>query len=191
MKHNLYVLRGRQKKRRNKKWLHRPCLLGARKGGGTAMQPLRSLGFRTKGDKIRSGYISLAVWGPKSGHNSYITPAISGVPRIGDKITSNCITPRRPKLGGSATQPLSCQGLPNKGAKTKMVLAPMPSWEPGVRLKCNVTSIFWGVAKKGEEIRSGYIALAFLGAEKGAEWLCNPYVLGSCAQKEIKSKVAT
>ena len=106
------------------------------------MQPLRSLGFRTKGEKIRSGYISPALWVPKSGRNSYVTLAISGVPRIGDKITSKCITPRRPKLGGIATQPSSSQRLPNKGTKTEMVLAPMPSWEAGLGLKCNVASIF-------------------------------------------------
>ena len=106
------------------------------------MQPLRSWELRTNRDKIRSGYISPAVCGHKSGRNGYITPAISGVPTIGDKITSNCITPRRPELGGIATQPLSFQGLPNKGAKTEMVLARMPSREPAVGLKSNVTSLF-------------------------------------------------
>ena len=83
------------------------------------MQPLRSWEFRTKGDEIKSGYISPALWGPKIGQNSYVTPAISGVPRIGDKITNNCITPRHPKLGGIATQPLAWQGVPIKGQKQK------------------------------------------------------------------------
>ena len=84
-----------------------------------ATQPLRSLGFRTKGDEIKTGYMSPALWGPKIGQNSYVTPAISGVPRIGDKITSDCITPRRPKLGGIAPQPSSSQGVPIKGQKQK------------------------------------------------------------------------
>ena len=191
MQRNLYFLRGRQKKRRNNKWLHHPCLLGCREGGGTATQPLRSLGFHTKGDKIRRCYISPAFWGAQRWAECYINPAISGVPRMGDRITSSCITPRRPKLGGIATQPSSFHRLAGKGATTQVVLAPLPSSEPGLGHKCNVTTILSGFAKTREKIRSGYITTAFLGAEKGQERLRNTTSLRGFAQKEIKLEVAT
>ena len=118
------------------------ALLGAEKGAERLCNPYVPGSCAQKEMKSKLATSAMPYGGPKSGQNSHITPAISGVPTIGDKITSNCMTPRRPKLGGIATQPSSSQGLPNKGAKTEMVLAPMPSWEPGVGHKCDVTCIF-------------------------------------------------
>ena len=43
-----------------------------------------------------------------------------------------------------------------------------------------MTHAFSGVPNKGETIRSGCLTLAFSGAQKRAELLHNPYILGSC-----------
>ena len=47
----------------NQKWLPHPCLLGGPKEGGNAMSPLHSRGSPTKGNKIKSGSLTLAFSG--------------------------------------------------------------------------------------------------------------------------------
>ena len=148
MQRNLHCLRGRQKKGENKEWLHHPCFLGGQKGGATTRRPMRSWGFSTNGNEIKSGYISPAFSGAKSGRNSYVAPVISGVRRIARRtIISNYNTPWRPKLGGIATQPSSSQGFPEK-------------------------------ANLGDKIESSCITMTFSLAKKWAKMLCDPYVPG-------------
>ena len=59
----------------NQKWLPHPCLLGGPKDGGNATSTLHSRGSPTKGNKIRSGFLTLRSRGPKSlGHANYPPP---------------------------------------------------------------------------------------------------------------------
>ena len=52
----------------------------------------------------------------------------------------------------------------------------MPSRGPKSGRNCYVTPAFSGVPSKEDKIRSGYITLAFSGAQKRAEMRCNPDV---------------
>ena len=61
-----------------------------------------------------------------------------------------------------------------------MAAPPLPSLGPKRGRNCYVTSTFSGIpnAKRGEKIRSGYLTPAFSGAQKRAEVLRNPCILG-------------
>ena len=61
-----------------------------------------------------------------------------------------------------------------------MATSPLPSRGPKRGRNCYVTPAFSGVpnAKRWEKIRSGYLTLAFSGAQKRAELLRNPCILG-------------
>ena len=61
-----------------------------------------------------------------------------------------------------------------------MTTSPLPFREPKRGQNCYVTPAFSGIpnAKRGDKIRSGYLTLAFCGAQKRAELLRNPCILG-------------
>ena len=61
-----------------------------------------------------------------------------------------------------------------------MATSHLPSWGPQMGRDCQVTSAFSAIpnTKHGEKIGSGYLTPAFLRAQKGAELLRNPCVLG-------------
>ena len=61
-----------------------------------------------------------------------------------------------------------------------MVASPLPSRGPKRARKCYVIPAFSGVpnAKRGEKIRSGCLTPAVLGAQKRAEVLRNPCIIG-------------
>ena len=61
-----------------------------------------------------------------------------------------------------------------------MATSPLPSRGPKRGRNCYVTPAFSGIpnAKRGEKIRSGYLTLAFSGAQKRAEVLHNLCILG-------------
>ena len=61
-----------------------------------------------------------------------------------------------------------------------MPTSPLPSPERRRGRKCYVTSAFPGVPgeKRREKIKSGYLTPAFSGAQKRAEVLRNPCILG-------------
>ena len=61
-----------------------------------------------------------------------------------------------------------------------MATTPLPSLGPKRGGNCYVTPTFTGIpnAKRGKKIRSGYLTRAFLGAQKRAELLRNPCILG-------------
>ena len=62
-----------------------------------------------------------------------------------------------------------------------MTTSPLPSPGPKRGRNCYVTPAFSGIpnAKRGEKIRSGYLTLAFSGAQKRAKLLRNPCILGN------------
>ena len=139
--------------------------------------------------------------GPKRGRKCYVTPAFSGIPNAkrGDKIRSGshpCIL-WNPKKGGIATQSLHSRGsqTPSSGRKSKMATSPLPSHKPKGGRNCYVTPAFSGIpnAKRGNIIRSGYLSPAFSEAQKRAELLRNPCILGDpqCQARGQKSEVAS
>ena len=127
------------------KWaevLHHPCILG---------------GTPTRGQSQR--------WST-SWRKCYITPALSGVPKHGDKVKGG------PQVGGSATSPLRSRGSPNKGTKSMVAhqwaeLLHRPcvlggpqtrgqrqGWHTSGR-KCYITPAFSGVPKQGDKVNGG------------------------------------
>ena len=88
--------------------------------------------------------------------------------------------------------PLHSLGDPqHKGTKSEVKSSPLPSRGPKRGRKCYVTPAFSGIpnAKRGEqdqkrsptkgkEIRSGCLTPTFLGAQKRAEMLRHPCILG-------------
>ena len=61
-----------------------------------------------------------------------------------------------------------------------MTTPTLPLRGPKKRRNCYITPAFSGIpnAKRGDKIRSGYLIPAFSGAEKRAELLRNPCILG-------------
>ena len=67
-----------------------------------------------------------------------------------------------------------------------MATSPLPSWGRRSERNCYVTAAFSGVPQKGDKIRRGYITPAFSGAQKWAERLHNPCLLGGPQKKGTK-----
>ena len=70
--------------------------------------------------------------------------------------------------------------MPSAGRKSDVATSPLPSQGFKRRRNCYVTRAFSGIpnAKLGEKIRSGSLTPAFSGAQKKAELLRNPCILG-------------
>ena len=68
----------------------------------------------------------------------------------------------------------------HRGTKSELAASTLPSRGPKRGRKCYVTPAFLGIPNKGEQnkIRSGYLTPAFFGAQKRAEMLCHPCILG-------------
>ena len=140
--------------------------------------------------------------GPKRGRNCYVTPAFSGIPnaKLEDKTTSGYLT-----LAFSGAQKKAellrnpyILGDPQRqarGQKSELATSPLPSRGPKRGRNCYVTPAFTGIpnAKRGKKIRSGYLTFAFSGAQKRAELLRNPYILGDPQRQARgqKSELAT
>ena len=160
-------------------------------GGTTATSRLRSRRPLYKGQK--------QTW-PTKGRNSYITTAISGVPKQGERGKSG------PQGGGSAMPSLRSRESPNKGTKAKVAqkwaqvlhhhcILRGPETRGQRGRKCYITPAVLGVPKQRDKVKSGppkgrkcYITPAFLGvpnygtklkvAPRWAEMGRHPCVLG-------------
>ena len=84
-----------------------------------------------------------------------------------------------PKQGGTATECMRSWGSGKKGTKKIVAASRLPSQGRKRGWYCYVTRGFSGVHKQRDKIRSGCLNPAFLGAQKRAELLHNPYVLGA------------
>ena len=228
--------------------LRHPCILGDPQHRGTklkvAASPLSSrrpnrgrkcyitpafLGIPNIGDKVKSGCLTLAFSGaqkraeklrhqcilgdpqhrvykskvatsplpfrgPKRGRKCYITPAFLGIPNIGDKnkkwLPHPCLL-GGPKEGQNATSPVHSLGSPtpsvaskirsgpqHRGTKLKVAASPLPSRGPKRGRKCYITPAFLGIPNIGDKVKSGCLTLAFSGAQKRAEMLRHPCILG-------------
>ena len=178
---NPCVLGGPLKRGQNQKWPHHPYLLGGPQMGDFATLPLRSHGPLEKGTKSETATSPLPSQGPTIGQNCYATLAFSGVPWRGDKIRSGYITPAfsgAHKWAEVLHNPCVLRGCQNRAAKSEVATSPLPSRGPTSGQNCYVILAFLGVANKGEKIRSDYITLALSGAQKWAELLRHPCVLG-------------
>ena len=137
----------------NQKWLPHPCILGGPKESGIATEPLHSRGSQTpsSGTKIRSGYL---------------TPAFSGAQKRAELLRNPCI------LGNPKRQA--------RGQHQKWLPHPRILRGPKRGRNCYITPALSGIpiAKLGDKIRSGFLTLAFPGAQKRAELLRNLCILG-------------
>ena len=170
----------------NQKWLPHPCLLGGPKEGGNATAPLQSRGSPTPsaGSKVKSGYLTLAFlgaqkraemlrhpciigdrqrqawgaksevatsplpsWGPKRGRKCYITPALSGVPNAKHGKQNQKWLPHPCLLEG-----------PTEGGNATSPLHSRRSPTPSA----------------GSKVRSGYLTLVLLRAQKRAKMVRHP-----------------
>ena len=140
-----------KREEQNRKWLPHLALSGAQKRGGNAMSPLHSRGSPTPsaGNKMRSGCF---------------TPALLGAQKRAGMLCHPCI------LGGPQRQA--------RGTKSKVAASPLPYWGPKRGRKCYAALAFWGVPNKGEQSEKWLPTPAFSGAQKRAEMLRHPCILG-------------
>ena len=132
----------RQAQGQNQKWLPQPCLLGGREEGGIATDPLHSRGSPTKGNKIRSAYLTPAFSGARTGRISYAT-------RVPNAKRQDKIRSARPIPASSGAQkrvellrnPCNLRGPESQGGRLQLVLMRRPpsylskrgGVQPGVR----------------------------------------------------------
>ena len=147
----------------NQRWLPQPCILVGTKEGGNAMSPLHSWGSPTPsaGMKIRKG--------PKRGRKCYLRcpqrqalgAKLDVVPNKGVHkqkwLPHPCFLRSHPK-SANATSPVHSRGSPMSSAGRKIRNVPQ---------------------KTRNKIGSGCLTPAFLGAQKRAEMLPQPCLVGS------------
>ena len=121
---------------------------------------------QAQGAKSEVATSPLPSRGPKRGRKCYVTPAFSGVPNAKRGEHNQKWLPHLCLLKG-----------PKEGGNATSSLHSAGSPTPSIRSK----------------IRSGYVTLAFSGAQRRAEMLRNPYVLGGPQRQArgAKSEVAT
>ena len=135
---------------------------------------------KTKGDKIRSWYLTPAFSGADKWTEMLRHPYILGDPQNkggqNQKWVPHACSLRGPQVGGNATSPLNTPGSPKqRGTKSEMGTSPMLSWGPTRGRKYYVTPTYSGIPKaSGDKIRSGRLPLAFSGAHKWVEMLRQP-----------------
>ena len=172
--------------------LRHPCILGVPQLRGTNLKVVAP---------------SLPSWGPKRGRKCYITLAFLGIPNVGDKnqkwLPHPCLV-GGPGEGPIAMSPVHSRGSPTpstwrkfksgplqKGTKSKVAASPLPCRGPRRGPNCYVTRAFSGIPNakhvaqiqnwpptKGNKIKSGCLTPFFLEAQKRAEMLHHPCMLG-------------
>ena len=145
----------RQGRGENQKRIYHPCLVGGPEEGPIVRNP-RDLGGGGGGNAKCGGE-------SKSGH---ITPAFSG----------------NQKGAQMATSPVYSLGsaMPSTGRKSEVAASPLPSQGPKRGRNCYATPALSEVpnANRRGKIRNGYLTLIQLGAQKRAELLSNPCIIG-------------
>ena len=158
-----------------------------------AASPLHSRGPKLREPKSELAASTMPSGGPKSGRKCYVTPAFSGVPNKGEHyqnwLPQPCLLGGR-KVGGSAASPLNSRGSPSKENFFELAASTTPSRGPKRGRKCYVTAAFWGVPNKGEQIQNWLPQPCLLGAQKWAEVLLHPCILGGPQQRGTKSELA-
>ena len=175
---NVYFLGGHQKRRKGISSYITRTLLGAKKGWERIHKPCVLECSAQKGIQSDVGLSPLLSRGPKSGRNSYITPAISGVTGKGDESQVVASPFGAQKWVELLPNPGLLRGSPKKGTKSEVVASPLPSREPRNGHICYATPMFSWVLEGGDKIRSGNTTTGFSGAKNRVDWLHNPYLLG-------------
>ena len=156
-------------------------------GHGGYLTPAISGVPKKRGETIRSDYLTLAFAGAQKRAELLPNPCILGDPQRQARGENQRWLPHPcllggPKVGRSATQPLYSRRsrTPSAGRKSEVATSPLPSRGAKSGRKCYATPLFSGIPKatRGEKIRSGYLTDAFSGAQKRAELLRNPCILG-------------
>ena len=128
-----------------------------------------------RGTKSEVATSPVPAQGTKRGRKCDVSAAFSGSPNIGEQ-NHNCLPHpcllAGPKKGRNAMSPLHSQGspTPRQGVKSEVVL--------------------WS-STKGNKIKRGLLTRAFMGAQKRAEMLRLPCILGNPQHRGTKSEVAT
>ena len=164
----------------NDKWLPHPCLL-------YITLAFSEVPNAKRGDKIRSGYFTLAFSGAQKRaemlHHPYSLGGLQCQARGENQkwLPHPCLL-GDPEEGGGGTSSLHSRGsaMPSPEKESEVATSDVPSRGPRKVWKCYVTPAFLGVpsTKHGDQIRSGYLTPAFSGAQKRAEGLCHPCILG-------------
>ena len=142
---------------------------------------------------------------PKRGQKGYLTVAFSGIPdaksgeqnqkccRTKEEIIRKAASPlpsRKPTRGGKCYVTLAFSGIPNKEEQSQNDLPP-PCLLGGPKQGGNATSPLHSrgspAPSKGSKIRMGFLTPTFSGAQKMAEMLRHPCILGDPQQRGTKS----
>ena len=201
---------GRLGPKRGRKCYVTPAFLGVPNKGGQNQKSKSTLGVTMmlleskRGFKDCPGFLnSTGKLGPKRGRKCYVTPAFSGVPNKGGRNQKSKST-----LGVTMMLLVSkrgfkdCPGFLNSTRRLG----------PKRRRKCYVTPAFSGVPNKGGQNQKSKSTLGGhhdaprikawiqrlsrfpqwhrkVGAQKRAEMLCHPCILGCPQQRRMKSEI--
>ena len=137
--------------------------------------------------KIRIGSLTPAFSGAQKWAELLRNPCFIGGPQRQARghnqnwLPHPCLL-RGAKVGGIATQPVRSLGSPRPSAasKSECAASPLPFLGPKSGRNCYATPELSGVpnAKSGEKFRIGCLPSAFSGAQKWAELLRTPCILG-------------
>ena len=171
--------------------LDHPCILG---------DP------QLRGTKLKVAAPPLPSRGPKRGRKCYITLAFLGIPNVGDK--NQKWLPHPCLVGGLGEGPIAMstvhsRGSPTpstgrkfksgplqRGTKSKVAASPLSSRRPKRGRKCYITPACSGIPNLGDKNQKRLPHLCFSGAQKRAEMLHHPCILGDPQLRGRKSKVA-
>ena len=158
------------------------------------MSPLHCRVSSTKGNKIRSGCLTLAFSGAQKRAEVVHHPCILGGPqqrRTKSEVAASPLPFQGTKRGHKCyiTRPFS--GVPNKRVP-KQKWMPHPCLLKGPKEGGNETAPLHspGSPTKVNKIINGCLTLAFSRAQERAEMLCHAYIVGCPPQRGTKSKVA-
>ena len=178
----------------NQKWLPHPYLLGGPKEGGNATSLLNSGGSATNRCRFASGCLTPALSGAQQRAEMLRHACILGDPQqTGPKSEEDASpwTSRVPKRGRKCFVTPTFLGILNKWDQNQKRM-PHPCFLGGPHEGGNATSPLHsgGSPTKGCNIRSGCLTRALSKAQKRAEMLRHPYILGDPQQTGPKSEVA-
>ena len=155
--------------------------------------PLPSRGPQSKGDKIRSGYLTPAFLEAQKRAKMLHKPCILGDHQSkGDKIRIGCLTPaflEAQKRAEMLRHPCILRDPQTKGDKISGRLTPAFLGVPKQSGSKSVAASLLpsrGPQSKGDKIRSGYLTPAFLETQKRAEMVHHPCILGDPQTKGDK-----
>ena len=92
--------------------------------------------------------------------------------------TGNTLPPSNPLAAGSGADELRFRGSPTKGTKSELAASTLPSRGPKRGQKCYVTPAFSGAEKRAEMLRNPCILGGPQQRGRNQKWLPHPCLLG-------------